>query len=347
MKITATGYFQGRVPMKRSKRARLEATLKGAAVDRPPVSLWRHWPVDDQRGDELARATLTFQQTFDFDFIKVTPNSNFAVAGYGADSHWQGNLEGTRDWGVRVIQRPDDWLNLKPLDPHQGLLGEIIEANRIIGRTVGEETPFIQTIFNPLAQAKNLAGPRLLPHLRQYPDAINIGLATLTETTLRFIEALKPTGAAGIFLALQHATTTLLTEAEYRQFCAPLDRQILTASEGMWLNLVHLHGENVMFDLVAAYPAQVLNWHDVETPPSLGEAYQRTEKTLCGGLRQWDTIVRGTPEQVRAEARAAMAATGGRRFILGTGCVTPIVAPTGNILAARQVVDEAAVRPIS
>lgn len=325
--------------MELSKRARLEATLSGDPVDRPPVSLWRHWPVDDQRGDELARASLTFQQTYDFDFIKVTPSSNFAIAGYGADSSWLGNLEGTREWGTRLIQTPDDWLNLKPLDPHQGLLGEIIEANRLIGQAVDEETPFIQTIFNPLAQAKNLAGPRLLSHLRQYPEAVQTGLATLTETILRFIEALKPTGAAGIFLAVQHASYNLLTEAEYGQICAPLDRQILAATEGMWLNLIHLHGENVMFDLVAGYPAQVINWHDVETPPSLSEAFQRTTKTLCGGLRQWETIVRGTPEQVKAEAQAAIAATGGRRFILGTGCVTPIVAPTGNILAARQAVD--------
>ena len=56
-----------------SKRARLEATFAGDPVDRPAVALWRHWPVDDRHGAELARATLTFQQSYDFDFIKVTP----------------------------------------------------------------------------------------------------------------------------------------------------------------------------------------------------------------------------------------------------------------------------------
>jgi uroporphyrinogen decarboxylase len=49
--------------------------------------------------------------------------------------------------------------------------------------------------------------------------------------------------------------------------------------------------------------------------------------------------VRGTAEDVMAEARAAIEATGGKRFILGTGCVTPIVAPVGNIQAARQAVE--------
>jgi uroporphyrinogen decarboxylase len=322
-----------------TKRQRLEATFAGEAVDRPAVALWRHWPVDDQTGDNLARATLDFQRVYDFDFIKVTPSSNYCLADFGAETYWEGNQEGTRSWGPRLVQSPEDWTKLQPLDPHQGLLGEVIKANSAIGQSAGAEVPFIQTIFNPLSQAKNLAGERLLSDIRQHPAAVKAGLATITESILRFVDALKPTGAAGIFLAVQHATYDLLTEAEYREFCQPLDLQILAATEGMWFNLVHLHGVNVMFDLVANYPAQVINWHDVETPPSLAEARRRTDKALCGGLRQWETMLRGTPEMVQTEAKVAFEATGGRRFILGTGCVTPITAPTCNILAARQVVD--------
>jgi uroporphyrinogen decarboxylase len=324
-----------------TKRERLEATFAGEAVDRPPVALWRHWPVDDQTGEDLARATLSFQQTYDFDFIKVTPSSNYCLAGYGAQTYWEGTQEGTRSWGPRVIKSSEDWTRLTPLDPDEGLLGEVLKANRIIGQEVGEEVPFIQTIFNPLSQAKNLAGVRLLSDIRQHPDAVKAGLATITESILRFVAALKPTGTSGIFLAVQHATYNLLTEAEYREFCQPLDLQILEATEGMWFNLIHLHGINVMFDLVAAYPGQVINWHDVETPPSLTEARSRTDMALCGGLRQWETMVRGTPESVQAEAEAALDASGGARFILGTGCVTPVTAPTCNILAARQAVETA------
>jgi uroporphyrinogen decarboxylase len=51
-----------------------------------------------------------------------------------------------------------------------------------------------------------------------------------------------------------------------------------------------------------------------------------------------ETLVFGDPEQVRGEALEALVTTGGQRFILGTGCVTPIIAPFGNILAARQSV---------
>jgi uroporphyrinogen decarboxylase len=50
-------------------------------------------------------------------------------------------------------------------------------------------------------------------------------------------------------------------------------------------------------------------------------------------------MVRGDPDEVIAQARAAISQTEGMRFILGTGCVTPIVAPLANIRAARQAVE--------
>jgi len=36
------------------KRERLQRTIAGEPVDRPPVALWRHWPVDDQTPEGLA-----------------------------------------------------------------------------------------------------------------------------------------------------------------------------------------------------------------------------------------------------------------------------------------------------
>ena len=122
-----------------SKRQRLEATIAGQAVDRPPVALWRHWPVDDQQGENLARATLAFQRIFDFDFIKVTPSSDYCLAGWGAESRWVGNEEGTREWRRRVIHKPEDWEQLRVLEPKSGLLGEV-------GRRGREALSTIQTL---------------------------------------------------------------------------------------------------------------------------------------------------------------------------------------------------------
>lgn len=322
-------------------RQRLEVCLAGEAPDRTPVALWRHFPVDDQTPDALAEAVLAFQRTYDFDFIKVTPESTYSVKDWGVEDEWCGAPEGTRDYTHRPIQTPEDWTRLKALVPHMGRLADQLTCLRLLVSELGEETPIIETIFSPLAQANKMVGNEtLLTHMRRYPDALHAGLKTITESTIRFIETAQNTGIAGIFYALQHAQYGLLSRDEYMKFGRAYDLQVLEPSKALWFNVLHLHGEEVMFDLVKDYPVQVVNWHDRETSPTLSEAQEEFDGLVCGGIRQWQTMALGTPNQVMAEARDAIEETKGRRFILGTGCVTPIITPHGNLIAARNgVVD--------
>ena len=326
------------------KRERLMAAIRGEPVDRPPVALWRHFPGDDYRPDDLAAATVAFQRKYDFDFVKVTPASSFCVQDWGSQDRWLGTLEGTRDYTFYPVQAPEDWAKLPPGALAHGALaqralGAQLNCLRLIADELAGEVPFIQTIFSPLAQAKNLVGrEHLLVHLRRYPDAVRAGLEIITETTIRFIEAACETGIDGVFYAVQHAQYGLLSEGEYATFGRPYDLRVLEAASELWLNVLHLHGTDVMFDLLADYPVQVINWHDRETWPTLAEAQDRFGGVVCGGLQRWDVVTRGAPDQVREQAADAIAQTGGRRFILGTGCVTPIVAPASNIRAVRAAV---------
>jgi uroporphyrinogen decarboxylase len=322
-------------------RERMESLLADRTPDRLPVALWRHFPVDDQEPGSLARATCDFQEQYDFDLIKITPSSSFQIKDWGAIDVWKGNPEGTREYGERVIQKPEDWLKLKALDPGKGWLAGQIHCASLVSSRYSASTPVLQTIFSPLAQAKNLAGnERLIVHLRQHPEMVLQALETITETTIGFIKALVKTGVDGIFFAVQHAQQSLLTTDEFNRFGKTYDLQVLQAARPLWCNLVHIHGENILFDQVCDYPVQIFNWHDQSTPPDLRQGLSLVDGAVCGGLKQWQTLVLGDPALVRREAKAAMDQTGHRGLLLGTGCVTPVTAPAGNILAARHAVEE-------
>ena len=189
-------------------RQRLEACLSNQTPDCVPVALWRHFPVDDQTPEGLARATLDYQNFFDFDLVKVTPASSFSIKDWGSEDVWEGHTEGTRQYTRRMVQQPQDWEQLQPLDPQKAShLSAQLECLRLIRRGLGPETPLLQTIFSPLAQAKNLVGgDRLIVHIRQNPEAVHAGLRTIQETTLQFLEAASKTGISGIFYAVQQAT---------------------------------------------------------------------------------------------------------------------------------------------
>ncbi|MCK6577161.1 MAG: uroporphyrinogen decarboxylase [Anaerolineae bacterium] len=325
------------------KRERLEKTIAGEPTDRVPAALWRHFPGDDQRAADLAQSTVDYQRAYDWDFVKITPASSFAVSDYGVQDAWEGSLEGTRVYKKRVIERSLDWTNLRPLDPGRGTLSRQIETVQLVCEAVGEDTPVIQTLFSPLTQAKHIAGhERLIHDLRTEPDRVHSGLSVLTETTLRFIEALKRLPISGIFYAIQYANYAALAESEYIAFGLPYDQKILeTLPTRWWLNVLHLHGESPMFKFAPQLPAQVVNWHDQTTPPTLTMGKTMFDGAVCGGIAQWEHLHQGTPTSVKQAVRDAIAETNGRRLVISTGCVAMITSPLSNIRAVREAVEGA------
>jgi uroporphyrinogen decarboxylase len=144
---------------------------------------------------------------------------------------------------------------------------------------------------------------------------------------------------AGIFYAIQHATYTKLTRAEYEEFGKPFDLQILNALDpNWWFNMMHLHGPLPMFDLVANYPVQAINWHDQETEPDLSVGKKMFSGAVSGGLGRFDVYTQ-TPTTTQQQARQAIESVNGERFILSTGCVIMTNTPISSIRAIREVVE--------
>ena len=322
------------------RRERLERTVTGEETDRTPVALWRHFPGDDQRAADLARSTVEFQMTYDWDFAKLTPASAYSVIDYGVQDQWEGNTEGTRVYTKRIIARSLDWTSLRTLDPQRGELAKALDALRLVCEALGADVPVVMTIFSPLAQAKHVAGNEaLIRDLRLHPDRVKSGLSVLTESTLRFIDAMRRLPVAGIFYAVQHASYAVMSEDEYREFGLPYDQRILdTLPDRFWFNMVHLHGNDPMFRLARDFKAQAVNWHDRATEPSLTQARLLFDGALCGGLATQEHLHLGTPSAIRDAARDAMGQMNGRRLILSAGCVAPVTTPWSNLRAARDVV---------
>jgi len=325
-----------------TKRERLTAAIAGQQVDRPPVALWRHFPMDDRHSDQLAESQLLFQRLYDWDVMKVSPTSSFQVEDWGVTDFFTGDPEGSYDQNQFPVQSPQDWAQLPLLNAGSGALGRQVRCLEILGEALrGEpdQVPFIQTVFSPLSQAKKLASlDRMLVAMRSEPRSLKAGLETITRSTIAFIEAAKRTGMAGIYYAVQFASYLNMSEDEYREFGEPYDRRVLESLDGTWLNMMHIHGLDPMFDLLSEYPVQAINWHDQESLPSLAQAQVRTDKLLVGGLDQ-KTVMCGSIADVQAKSAAALAQTGGKQFMLGVGCVTMVSSPWGNLRAARRAAE--------
>lgn len=317
---------------------RIRAALKGAEVDHPPVSLWKHWPVDDQTAEGLAAVTIRWQREYDFDLVKFMPTGTYGIEDWGAETIYEPNYRGIRTVTKFGVTDAAQWPTLPALDVTKNYLGFQVEALRLTAAAL-DDVPILQTAFSPLTTARKLAGDRVLADLRLHPDELKEGLQIIADTTTRFALASLRAGAHGVFFASQCGTYRLLSEAEYREFGEYYDRIVLDAiREEAELNMVHAHGEDIMFDLMAAYPAEMINWHDRLTWPTLAEAQARYSGLVVGGVDEWGTLLDGPTDAIAAQVRDAIAQTGGRRLLVGPGCVVPGHVPVSHIRAVVEAV---------
>lgn len=324
-----------------NKRERLERTLGNATLDRVPVALWRYFPGDDQRAPDLAAATIEWQRRWDWDYVVVSPAESYAIIDYGYTDRWVGNLFGTREAQRLPVQKSVNWLDLRVIEPNRGMLRQTTEALSLIRDGMDAATPILHTVYSPLAQAYLLAGPKLLTqHIRTAPDRLKTGLATLTESTLRYVDSLRRSGISGLYYVTRMASFTHLTESEYREFGRPYDLRVLeTIPRDWWLNIVYLPGELAMFDQVSDYPIQAVNWHDRESEPDIATARMRYRGVVCGGLGAKDTVHDLTPTEIRSQARNAIEQASARRMILSAGGPVPVTTPVSNLRAVRTLVE--------
>ncbi len=321
------------------KQERIQAALRGEPVDRVPLALWRHFHGEDRDPVALARATADLARRYDLDLVKLTPSGLYAVEDGGAEIIYPGTETDPPYLARSAVVAPEGWRALR----QRGVLSSSkdgptalereLAAIRLTRRQLGPDWPLVMTIFSPLTLAYKLAGERLADHLRTDPDAVHVGLRTLTTVTTAFAHAALEAGADGLFFASQWICAGFCSRQVYEAFGLRYDLEVLEAvRQRSRITILHMHGNDVFFDLAERYPVDALSWHDRETPPSLAKARGQTGRAFITGLDR-ELLRAGPPEAIAAQARDAVRQTGGRGLILAPACVIPPETPEAHLRA--------------
>lgn len=330
-----------------TKSERVQAAINGNPVDRPPVSFWKHYHLQDQAPGLLAEITVKLQQKFDTDLVKLMPSGLYAIQDWGAGILFARN-DTTKPRIIKpVITSTKDWPELPELDVWKGALRKQLEMIAQVDEKL-DDVPFIMTAFSPLTIAyklrggqfstkEGLSGELMIQDLRQSPDNLHQGLDTISNVVSNFMSACREAGASGFFFATQMANHNDLTEEEYKEFGVRYDKPILEEFQDTEVTMLHACRENIMFDLVSDYPVDIINWADRDNNPSLAEARQKTDKTLAGGL-SLDTLLNGSGDEVENEVLDAIDQVGKDKLIIAPGCVIKSGTSDANLEAARSAV---------
>ncbi|NLL61701.1 MAG: uroporphyrinogen decarboxylase [Candidatus Atribacteria bacterium] len=326
---------------KMSKKERIIAALNKKEVDRLPFSIWYHLPHADQDPVNLAEMHIKLAHCYDLDFIKMTPFVNYAAQDFGLSLTF--HCTETQDPEVRKLAISDakQWIEIEPLPGHFGNYGKQLLFSRQIQKQLnGEDIPYVQTIFSPLSVAWKLAGPRVFEDMKAHPEYLHQALAAITETTINFVKLNIEAGIAGFFFSIQCTNREWITEDQYDEFGVAYDVKVINAYKDItFLNIAHIHGDNIMFEKVAKYPCNCINWHDRRVAPNMAEARKLSDKCFLGGINEIDFLPYAEPEDIFAHVKEVVLAAGRKGLIIGPGCVASLDTPKVNFYASRLAVE--------
>ena len=309
--------------MSMTKKERCMAAVNGQRPDQLPYSLWSHKPGIDLDPVASAEKTYEFYKTYDVDFIKTMNNGMYAIEDFGCEVDYSEIAKG----GVAKVTKnpinsPEDWLQIKVCSCTEGALARELKYLDLLMEHLGEDdVPVLFTVFSPVTIANKLCGGKLMQFIREgHGDKIHAALKVITETTAKLAAECIRHGAAGIFFASQMSTYGSMTAEEYLTYGKPYDLQVLEAAGEGWMNTIHCHGNDIMFEVLKDYPVDVFNWHAWETLPGLEEAFRLTGKCLMGGLNRND-ITTCNKNAIQNQIFNCFKEMDGMHQILTPGCV--------------------------
>jgi uroporphyrinogen decarboxylase len=324
-------------------RERVWAALRGAAVDRPPISFWGHFYHRESSARELVDATLEFQARYGWDWVKLNPRKHYHVEPWGVRYRYPGVPDVKPKLESWPVTNGADWTKIRPVPHDQGALGEQIEAVRLLRERLPADVPMIETVFTPLAILGEMTETTsvLQSHLDSHPDAVRAALDAVTDTFMKFVRAILDAGADGIYFAtVDWASRDHMTPEQYREWARPWDIELIRSADDAHFNVLHVcRSRNLLYE-VADYPVHAFSWAATDaTNPSLRDALAKLPVAVMGGIPHEGVLDRADPAEALRYLREGFDQTDGHRWLAAPGCSIPPVSRPEVLAALREAVE--------
>ena len=330
-------------------KQRVQAALEGKILDRPAFAAWGpHMNLVDRNAKDFTRATINYQNSYQFDFVKVMPHGMYFPEAFGQkfkdsahilDDTWL-NVE------VGVINDPHEWTKLKVPSMTEGVFAREIEVVKRLADYYQGEVPILPTVFSPFVWMGEMTGgifrqDIIVAHFKYSEEYAKIGMKVINETNEILMEKFVDAGADGFFLGYQAGLAGKMGREMFEEYGKKYDvENILKIKDRTWFNMAHVcNGDAALSEWYLDYPVEAVNWADQHSEQhSMAEMRQLTDKVLVGGLDHSDhgdvrdvTIKVKSPSDLAGSDRAKVKArikrkveealaAAGPKVILSGGC---------------------------
>jgi len=286
----------------------LDLLDEGKAPGYVPAGFFIHFGEDEHVGQPAIDKHTEYFRFTGMDFVKIQYEAGFPP-------HPE-------------IETPEDWARL-PLHGREFYEGQVGVVEGLV-KALKREALVVCTLYSPFMLAcESIGAERVVEHIEADPEAVRKGLETVTESVLTFIRECVRVGVDGFYASTQGGEAGRFTRPELFEECVkPSDLTIHTEiNDSCIFNILHVCDYHLPYDDLTSfldYPGDVVNCslhvgEETWTPKRASEFFGRP---FMGGLERKGIIVDGTPDEIRAEVRRALAHAADRQ-ILGADCTLP------------------------
>ena len=280
------------------------AALRGAAVDRPPVSFWGHVYHRESSAAELVEHTLERQREYHWDWVKLNPRKHYHVEDWGVRYRYSGRLNEKPVLEEWPIQQPEDWGRVTERAQLLKTMRSILLAGHIPATV--EVSVAVDDDGVPAAGDHR----RMVPELRtlraameSHPEQVRRALEAVTTTygaTYRGCSKPAPNGS------LRHhrlGSRNLLSAGSIGAGAAlrPADSD---RDVGRAVQRSTCKSNALLFEM-ADYPVSAFSYDATDASnPSLAEALARVPGAVMGGISYEDALQDPSPSDSATSSRA-------------------------------------------
>ncbi len=321
---------------------RLQALSEGIQPDRPPVSMWRHFYIEENDPDNFAEAMIGWQKQHDWDFLKINPKASFHYEPWGVKMTYSPdgiNKPVRREFPIKTIA---DWAKVAALPVTHPEFDKQLRSIAAIRKALPKPFRIVMTLFNPISVAGDMvpSDDTLISHLHESPEAVEEALAAIKTTLLNLVPEFLNAGADGLFYATtQWASADRLTVAELERFGLKYDRPIWHAAAEGPFNVLHICDTKNYLKQYSDFKANLTNW-DTSDPanPTLGDGFEMLHTPVMGGIAHKTDLLNDSPAILQDKVRRLIDSHRRLPFAVGPGCAVPVTVPDANIAAVRHAV---------
>jgi uroporphyrinogen decarboxylase len=298
----------------------------------------------------MVRAQLRLHELVGQDIICIGSDNFYIAEGFGCET--TRSDDELPSLVIPPLGSIEDVYRLEVPDPRtQGRMPLMLEAIGILRRAVGDDIAIRSPGTGPFALASYFVGTQqwlLDIALAQAgfdegkEAAVHHALGLATEALIEFGKACFDAGADLVMCGDSLASCNVISPRTYEHYAWPYEKRIFTAwrEQGITTGLLHICGDSrKVLELYRDTGASLI---ELDSAVDLADASRRLDgtATIVGNVNTVTELLQADAAQSEAAARRCIEQTGGRNFILGSGCIVPRHTPVENVRMLVRVAHE-------